>query len=130
MRSIIRIKKINDKEYWYEDTPYYDKEKKQIRHKSKYLGKNIDGKPVKVRDADMVPIQISESSVPKTAYTHGNLLPLQTITQELSIQATLEELLTETDTLLTLVYNRIIRPTAMTNVKSWYEGSSLFFKQR
>lgn len=128
MRSTIRIKKINGKEYWYEDTPYYDKEKKQIRHKSKYLGKNVDGQPVKVRNEQMVPIQMSASSAPKAAYTHGNLLPLQTITQELSIQATLEEFLTETetDTFLTLVYNRILRPTAMTNVKAWYEGSSLF----
>jgi len=40
MKSTIRIKTINGKEYWYEDIPYYDKEKKQIRHRSKYLGKN------------------------------------------------------------------------------------------
>ena len=26
-----RIKKINGIEYWYEDIPYYDKEKKQNR---------------------------------------------------------------------------------------------------
>ena len=123
-----RIKKINGIEYWYEDTPYYDKEKKQIRHKSKYLGKNIDGQPVKVRSSDMIPARMVVSSAPKSAYNHGNLLPLQSITQELSIQATLEEFLseTETDTLLTLVYNRILRPTAMTNVQVWYEGSSLW----
>ncbi len=123
-----RIKKINGIEYWYEDTPYYDKEKKQIRHKSKYLGKNIDGQPVKVRSSDMIPSRMVVSSAPKFAYNHGNLLPLQSITQELSIQATLEEFLseTETDTLLTLVYNRILRPTAMTNVQVWYEGSSLW----
>ena len=123
-----RIKKINGIEYWYEDTPYYDKGKKQIRHKSKYLGKNIDGQPVKVRSSDMIPARMVVSSAPKFAYNHGNLLPLQSITQELSIQATLEEFLseTETDTLLTLVYNRILRPTAMTNVQVWYEGSSLW----
>ena len=123
-----RIKKINGIEYWYEDTPYYDKEKKQIRHKSKYLGKNIDGQPVKVRSSDMIPSRMVVSSAPKFAYNHGNLLPLQSITQELSIQATLEEFLseTETDTLLTLVYNHILRPTAMTNVQVWYEGSSLW----
>ncbi|KAF5085467.1 IS1634 family transposase [Methanospirillum sp. J.3.6.1-F.2.7.3] len=128
MKSTIRIKKINGKEYWYEDIPYYDKEKKQIRHKSKYLGKNIDGQPVKVRSDDMIPARMSVSSAPKAAYNHGNLLPLQSITQELSIQATLEEFLSEseTDTLLALVYNRILRPTAMTNVQTWYEGSSLW----
>lgn len=128
MRSTVRIKKINGIEYWYEDIPYYDKEKKQIRHKSKYLGKNIDGQPVKVRSDTMIPARMSASSAPKAAYNHGNLLPLQSITQELSIQSTLEEFLneTETDSLLALTYNRILRPTAMTNVQSWYEGSSLW----
>ncbi len=51
MKSTLRIKKINGIEYWYEDIPYYDTEKKQIRHRSKYLGKNVNGKPVRVRDA-------------------------------------------------------------------------------
>jgi hypothetical protein len=50
MKSTLRIKKINGIEYWYEDIPYYDKEKKQIRHRSKYVGRNINGKPVRVRD--------------------------------------------------------------------------------
>ena len=91
-------------------------------------GKTIDGQPVKVRSDEMIPTRLSISSAPKAAYNHGNLLPLQNITQELSIQATLEEFLTEieTDTLLSLVYNRILRPTAMSNVQSWYEGSSLW----
>jgi len=130
MKSTIRIKKINGKEYWYEDIPYYDKEKKQIRHKSKYLGKNIDGQPVRVRTDEMIPARMSASSAPKAAYNHGNLLPLQSITQELSIQSILEEFLseTETDALLALVYNRILRPTAMANVQSWYEGSSLWLR--
>ena len=50
MKSTLRIKKINGIEYWYEDIPYYDKEKKQIRHRSKYVGRNVNGKPVRVRD--------------------------------------------------------------------------------
>jgi hypothetical protein len=50
MKSTLRIKKINGIEYWYEDVPYYDKEKKQIRHRSKYVGRNVNGKPVRVRD--------------------------------------------------------------------------------
>ena len=48
MRSFVRVKKINGQEYLYEITPYYDKEKKQIRQKSKYLGKNVNGVPVKL----------------------------------------------------------------------------------
>jgi len=41
MKSFTRIKSISDIEYIYEITPYYDKEKKKNRQKSKYLGKNI-----------------------------------------------------------------------------------------
>jgi hypothetical protein len=37
----------NGIEYWYEETPYHDKEKKQIRNKLKYLGKNLNGQPTK-----------------------------------------------------------------------------------
>ena len=90
MKSTIRIKAINGKEYWYEDIPYYDKEKKQIRHRSKYLGKNIDGKPVQVRSEPMIPASMRVADAPVGAYTHGNLLPLQKITEELSIRSTLE----------------------------------------
>ncbi len=50
MKPTLRIKKINGIDYWYEDIPFYDKEKKQIRHKSKYVGRNVNGKPVRVRD--------------------------------------------------------------------------------
>lgn len=49
MKSTVRIKKINGKEYWYEDVPYYDKEKKQIRHRSKYIRKNVNGSPIRMR---------------------------------------------------------------------------------
>ena len=51
MKPTRRIKVKNGIEYWYEETPYYDKEKKQIRHRSKYLGRNVDGQPVRMRSA-------------------------------------------------------------------------------
>ncbi len=41
MKPKARIKRINGKEYWYEDTPYYDPETKRIRRTSRYLGKNM-----------------------------------------------------------------------------------------
>ena len=130
MKSTARIKLINGKEYWYEDIPYYDKEKKQIRHKSKYLGKNIEGQPVRVRDKEMIPVELTASSAPKAAYTHGNLIPLEKIVQELGIYQGLEHFLNEIEieTLLALAYNRVVRPTAMNNVQTWYEGSSLWLK--
>ncbi len=66
MKSFTRIKKINGQEYLYEITPYYDKEKKQIRQKSKYLGKNVNGVPVRVR---------SQEKIPKKVLSHGEFMP-------------------------------------------------------
>ena len=67
MKSFIRVKKINGQEYLYEITPYYDKEKKQIRQKSKYLGKNVNGVPIKVR---------SQDQIPKKVLSHCEFMPL------------------------------------------------------
>ncbi|MDI6719125.1 MAG: IS1634 family transposase [Methanomicrobiales archaeon] len=123
MKPIVRIKQINGKEYWYEDTPYYDPEKKQIRQKSRYLGKNINGSPVKVRSEPVPGI----ASVPKAAYTHGNLLPLHQIVQELRMDEYLGDLATEEEkeTILALAIHRILRPSAMHLVAAWYEENSL-----
>jgi transposase len=130
MKSIKRIKKINGKEYWYEDVPYYDKEKKQIRHHSKYLGKNVNGKPVKVRkvlNGDMDSILLSSSSL--TSYGYGELLPVLEIIKDLHIDRYLGEMLNEKqrDMVLTICMNRVVRPTAMHNLMTWYEGSFLSY---
>ena len=95
MKATVRLKRINGIEYWYEDTPYYDREKKQIRHKSKYLGKNIDGEIVRVRQEKMVPASKGVLSAPKAAFTHGNLEVVQNIVQELSIHETLDKIFNE-----------------------------------
>lgn len=130
MKSIKRIKKINGKEYWYEDIPYYDKEKKQIRHHSKYLGKNVNGKPVKVRkvlNGDMDSILLLSS--PLTSYGYGELLPVLQIIKDLHIDWYLGEMLNEKqrDMVLTICMNRVVRQTAMHNLKTWYEGSFLSY---
>jgi hypothetical protein len=77
MKSFTRIKKINGQEYLYEITPYYDKEKKQIRQKSKYLGKNVEGVPVKVR---------SQEKVPKKVLSHGEFVPFKKIIEDLELE--------------------------------------------
>ena len=120
-----RIKKINGLEYWYEDTPYYNPEKKQTRYHSKYLGKNVNGVPVKVRTEDTPGPSIS--AVPKEAFTHGNLLPLKKIIQELHIDSPLPKLASENEkeTILALAINRILHPVAMHLISTWYEESSL-----
>ena len=129
MKPTRRIKVKNGIEYWYEETPYYDKEKKQIRHRSKYLGRNVDGQPVRMRSA---PDEVKEKTKKKTAaikssFDYGSIFVLQSIMEELNLDRYLEDLLppSEVSMVRALAFNRIVRPTAMKNVDSWYEGTSL-----
>ncbi|MCJ7444564.1 MAG: IS1634 family transposase, partial [Methanotrichaceae archaeon] len=129
MKPTRRIKKKNGIEYWYEETPYYDKEKKQIRHKSKYLGRNVDGPPVRMRSAsDEIKVKTKKklTSV-RSSFDYGSILTLQAIMEELSLDRYLLDLLSPTEVAMVraLAFNRIIRPMAMKNVDSWYEGTSL-----
>ena len=124
MKPNVRIKRINGKEYWYEDTPYYDDEKKQIRYHSRYLGKNVNGAPLKVRT------EVSEtaiSSAPQTAHSYGHLIPLQAIIQDLHLDEYLKGNVTESDrhAIVALALNRIVRPMAMHTIQTWYEETSL-----
>jgi transposase len=129
MQPTRRIKVKNGIEYWYEETPYYDKEKKQIRHRSKYLGRNVDGQPVRMRSA---PEEVKEKTKKKTmaiksSFDYGSIFVLQSIMEELNLDRYLEGLLPplEVSMVRALAFNRIIRPTAMKNVDSWYEGTTL-----
>jgi len=81
MKSTKRIKVKNGIEYWYEETPYYDKEKKQIRHKSKYLGRNVEGQPVKMRSAaeEVKEIIKTKSMSIKSSFDYGSIFVLQSI---------------------------------------------------
>jgi transposase len=118
MKSFTRIKKINGQEYLYEITPYYDKEKKQIRQKSKYLGKNVNGVPVRVR---------SQEKIPKKVLSHGEFVPLKKITEELELEKILSDVLPSKEVwpALTLAMNYATRPRALTHIQSWYEGIAL-----
>ncbi|NOY64515.1 MAG: IS1634 family transposase [Nitrospirae bacterium] len=117
MKKFTRIKVINGKEYIYEITPYYDPETKKIRHKSRYLGKNVEGHPVRVRD-----------KLPQRAYTYGEVLVFAEIIRELGIKEILKEHLSkdELTLLLALVLNRATYPLALRHIGSWYEGTYLY----
>lgn len=118
MKSFTRVKKINGQEYLYKITPYYDKEKKQIRQKSKYLGKNVNGVPVKVRSTDQIP---------KKVLSHGEFIPLLRIADDLELDKTLLSILPSKDVwpVLTLAMNYVTHPKALTHIQSWYEGTVL-----
>ncbi len=126
MKSNKRIKKINGKEYWYEDIPYYDSEKKQIRHHSKYLGKNVNGKPVRMRKV-MNASSLVLPSASFTSYNYGELLPVLQIIEELHIDRFLGDVLNERqrNMVLSLCVNRAVRPMALHLVGTWYDASFL-----
>jgi len=118
MKSFIRVKKIKGQEYLYEITPYYDKEKKQIRQKSKYLGKNVNGVPVRVRN---------QEQVPKKVLSHGEFVPLKQIAEELKLEPVLSEVFPSKDVwpILALAMNYATRPKSLCHIQSWYEGTIL-----
>lgn len=125
-----RIKLIKGIEYWYEETPYYDPDSQQTRHKSKYLGRNIDGEPVRIRSA---PDDIRAKTKKKAALTvrssfdYGSILLLQHVTQELKLDQYLHALLSDTEVAMVtaMTFNRLIRPLAMNHIDTWYSGTAL-----
>lgn len=119
MKSFIRVKRINGREYLYEITPYYDPVQKKIRQKSRYLGKNVDGIPVRVRQKS-----------PKRAYSCGEFIPFLAIIEEMGIYGALSEYFgrQELNTLVVLILNRILRPLPGRLIPAWYEGTVLFVK--
>jgi len=124
-----RIKRKNGIEYWYEETPYYDKEKKQIRHKSKYLGRNIDGQPVQMRSApDEIKAKTKNKPIfARSSFDYGSIRVLQAVMEELHLDRYLLDILNPAEFAMVraLAFNRIIRPMAMKNVGTWFEGTSL-----
>ena len=121
MKKFRRIKVIKGNEYFYEITPYYDPKSKKIRHKSKYLGKNIDGKPVKVRE-----------NLPRNCYNYGDILLFESLIDELNIREILSKHLNKDDlkSVEAIVLNRAIYPLALKHIKSWYEGTYLYQKDK
>ena len=120
MKPTRRIKVKNGIEYWYEETPYYDKEKKQIRHRSKYLGRNVDGQPVRMRSApdEVKEMTKKKTAVVKSSFDYGPIVVLQSIMEELNLDRYLDDLLpsSEVSMVRALAFNRIIRQTAMKNI--------------
>lgn len=116
MKSFIRVKVINGREYAYEITPYYDEKTKKIRQKSRYLGKYVEGEIKRVR-----------KKLPRNAYDYGEFLPYLRVLEELGVRSILSSLLPDekADTLLALALNRATSPVAMSNMRSWYEATYL-----
>ena len=117
MKPFTRVKVIKGHEYLYEVTPYRD-EKNKLRQKTRYLGKNVNGVPVKVR---------SQYHPPKRVLSYGEFLPLLHIARELELERHLTKFFSSVQTwsLLTMAMSQVIRPRALSHINSWYEGTIL-----
>ncbi|HWQ65875.1 MAG TPA: hypothetical protein VN372_03275, partial [Methanospirillum sp.] len=118
MKTTTRVKTINGHEYLYEITYYYDKETRRTRQKSRYLGKNVDGKPVRVRE---------KAKNPERVFSYGELIPYLTAIRTLRLDELIGSHLTEHETrvCLTLAMAALTCSDSFTNPAAWYEGTAL-----
>ncbi|PWR75137.1 hypothetical protein ACKUB1_06235 [Methanospirillum stamsii] len=118
MKTTTRVKKINGHEYLYEITYYYDKESRRTRQKSRYLGKNVDGQPVRVRE---------KAKTPERVYAYGEFIPYLQAVKNLRIQEILGSHLTDHEVrlFLALLFAGIHHPDALHSPASWYESTVL-----
>ncbi|PWR70511.1 hypothetical protein DK846_14025 [Methanospirillum lacunae] len=102
----------------YEITYYYDKETRRTRQKSRYLGKYVDGKPVRVRE---------KAKNPERVYVYGELIPYLNAIRSLELHEILGTHLTEHEARisLTLAIIALTCPDAIYNPGAWFEGTAL-----
>ncbi|HWQ63872.1 MAG TPA: hypothetical protein VN429_05605 [Methanospirillum sp.] len=118
MKTTTRVKKINGHDYLYEITYYYDKETRRTRQKSRYLGKYVDGKPVRVRE---------KAKNPERVYVYGELIPYLNAIRSLELHEILGTHLTEHEARisLTLAIIALTCPDAIYNPGAWFDGTAL-----
>lgn len=116
MKSFIRSKIIGGFEYKYRITPYYDKGTKKVKQRSKYIGKVIGDKVVKVRQKQ-----------PKTVLNLGEILPLMSILKEYKIKKLLDKSFGEeaSKQIIALVMCKTLTHLSLRDVERWYESSYL-----
>jgi hypothetical protein len=117
VKPFIRTKVIKGNEYLYEITPFLDPDSGKWKQKTRYLGKNVNGEPVR-RDKPGKPGQI---------FDLGQYIPAYWAVREYQIS---EVLLSgcspeETNTLILLAINRLIAPCPPANLQSWMSGTYL-----
>ena len=115
MKPFIRKKKIKGHEYLYEITPYFDEISGKWKQKTKYLGRNIDGAPVR------------KTRIPKTGgvYDFGQYIPAHWAIREYKLFEALLSCFSpeEVSLLLVLAINRLILPCSIRQVNSWLSGT-------
>ena len=117
MKTYLRRKTINGREYFYDMTPYWDSEKKKIRYHSRYRGVQKENGIEKVR-----------THLPGNIFVYGPFIPVLRIMRETGIEGILDSLFRKEDRNVILVLaaaRAIIRSIPMDLVHTWYDGTHL-----
>lgn len=117
MKPFVRTKIIKGKEYLYEVTPYFDQETGKWRQKTKYLGKNIEGEPVRKERA-------GKSG---QIFDFGEYIPAYWVIKEFKV---VEALLSscspdEAASVVLLAINRLLYPCPPISLPSWLDSTYL-----
>jgi len=115
MRPFTRIKKIKGKEYLYEITPYQDPITGNWKQKTRYLGKNVDGAPVRKER------QFQTGQV----YDLGQFIPFYWAIHEYKVIEVLLSCISleEAALLIIVAINRLILPCSPRHLRSWVTGT-------
>ena len=109
-------KTVNGQVYVYERTPYYDRTLKNTKYHYKYVGKEVDGVPRRVR-----------SDLPRRSLVSGPFIPIMRVVSDMRIEDILKLHLTEPEARheLALVISKVVRPLPQASISTWYEGTHL-----
>lgn len=121
MKSFYRNKIINGIQYVYEITPYYDPVTKKVRQKSRYLGKDQDGKITKVREKKL-----------RDVFSYGEFLPVEQIIRHYQLDKFLTKELgkVQMQVVFAICFARLFRGLSLQHVGTWYEGTWLYYRNR
>lgn len=121
MKSFNRTKIINGIEYMYEITPWYDPATKKVRQKSRYLGKDQDGKIIRVREKKL-----------KDVFSYGEFLPLEQIIRHYQLDKFLVKELgkVHSQVVISICLARLLRGLSLQHIATWYEGTWRYYHSR
>ena len=121
MKTVTRVKTINGNDYLYEVTYYYDPVEKRSKQKSKYLGKYVDGEPVKARE---------QAKYPKTVYNLGEFLLYRQARLKLELDALLRTYFTATEIkiIFSIAYAGLTDQNAFYNPSGWYQSTIMYMR--
>lgn len=131
--SYIRYKKIGYREYGYEITAYWDKEKRHSKQRSKYLGVVLD-KEAKVfrevtrrsrdNDGKIIKKQVIQQLREQEIVSFGSGYLAKELIDKDDVGKILTELLSykKIKTVKSLLIYRLINSSAMRLANDWYEG--------